>query len=89
MTRKESGRKAESHLKRAYYDSCDILIDCLLQRIADYSREYVGYTGIVAALVPDFNQHNLEARTAQAAHRRAKSCPPERSLARLREVLPA
>ena len=74
----EEIRKAESHLKRAYYDSCDILIDCLLQRIADYSREYVGYTGIVAALVPDFNQHSLEARAAQAAHRKAKSCPPEK-----------
>ena len=74
----EEIRKAESHLKRAYYDSCDILIDCLLQRIADYSREYIGYTGIVAALVPDFNQHNLEVRAAQAAHRAAKSCPSEK-----------
>ena len=74
----EETRKSVSHLKRAYYDSCDILIDCLLQRIADYSCEYVGYAGVVAVLVPDFNQHTIEVRAAQAAHRKAKSCPPEK-----------
>ena len=38
----EGADKAEGHLKRAYFDSCDIVIDCQLDIIATVHRRCLG-----------------------------------------------
>lgn len=46
--------KAEHHLQRAYYDSCDILVDCQLNKLAELELEFRGYVSSVAGLVDGF-----------------------------------
>ncbi len=68
----EECNKAVSHLKRAYFDSCDILLDCILARIRDYGLCYHGYASIVSQIVPDFQNGILATRDAQMAHRKVQ-----------------
>ena len=65
--------KAVGHLRRAYFDSCDILLDCLLERLHEYELCYHGYASIVSQIVPSFQEYNLAAREAQRAHRDAQA----------------
>ena len=60
--------KAENHLARAYYDSCDMLLDCLLNRIREYDEAYGAYPEILAATVPDYATHRQAIRNAHKIH---------------------
>jgi len=66
-------RKAISHLKRAYYDSCDVLIDCLLNQISGYDYEAHGFAGVLANIVPGFSESRLAVHAAREAHVKAQS----------------
>ena len=50
----EDRKKAENHLRRAYFDSCDIIVDCQLNRIAELESMFRGYVSTVAGLVENF-----------------------------------
>ena len=52
--------KVVGHLKRAYFDSSEVLLDGLLDRIAKYELYFRGYSGIVAAIVPGFKEAYLK-----------------------------
>jgi len=66
-------RKDVSHLKRAYYDSCDVLIDCLLNAISNFDSEAHGYASILANIVPHFAESRLAVHEARRAHLVAQS----------------
>ena len=66
-------QKTIGHLKRAYFDSCDILLNCLLQNIADHYDAFRGYASIVNQIVPDFQQHNLRMHEAIRVRERIAS----------------
>lgn len=63
--------KAIGHMKRAYFDSCDILMDVLLNRISVLDDEIRGYASIVATIVPGFNESRIAVHKAKEAHRTA------------------
>ncbi len=64
----EEMSKAENHLARAYYDSCDMLLDCLLDRIREYDEAYGDYPEILAATIPDYPLHRQAIRNAHKIH---------------------
>lgn len=64
--------KAIGHLKRAYFDSCDIVIDCQLNVIAAVQEKCVGYRRSVLEVAPDYAKWMDAARRAQNAHRVAQ-----------------
>lgn len=64
--------KAIGHLKRAYFDSCDIVIDCQLNVIAAVQEKCVGYRKSVLEVAPDYAKWMNAARRAQNAHRAAQ-----------------
>ena len=64
--------KAIGHLKRAYFDSCDIVIDCQLNVIAAVQEKCVGYRKSVLEVAPDYAKWMDAARRAQNAHRAAQ-----------------
>ena len=73
ITHMQNGTVAEEikvigHLKRAYFDSCDILIDGLLGKIASYESLFRGYSGIVSAIVPDFRESYVKVWEAKEKH---------------------
>jgi len=61
-------QKAVGHLKRAYFDSCDVLLDCLLDRIRCIDDEIRGFASILASIVPDFNKSRIAIHSARNAH---------------------
>lgn len=65
-------RKAEDHVARAYFDSCDILLDCLLDRAREYSERYDAYPEILNAAVKDYPSVLAAIRSAHAAHKRSQ-----------------
>ena len=69
--------KAIGHLKRAYFDSCDVLLDCLLDRVSSIDDEIRGFAGIVAAIVPDFNKFRMAVHSARNAHLSAQTISGE------------
>lgn len=69
----EESRKALSHMKRAYFDSCDILLDCLLNRVCMLDDEIRGYANIVAQVVPDFKKARIAIHAARDAHYSAQT----------------
>lgn len=69
----EESRKALSHMKRAYFDSCDILLDCLLNRVSMLDDEIRGYANIVAQTVPDFQKSRVAIHAARDAHYSAQT----------------
>jgi len=68
----EEADKAIGHLKRAYFDSCDIVIDCQLNVIAAVQEQCVGYRKSVLEVAPDYANWMDAARRAQNAHRAAQ-----------------
>lgn len=64
--------KAMGHLKRAYFDSCDIVIDCQLNVIAAVQGKCLGYRKAVLEVAPDYAKWMETARRAQKAHRAAQ-----------------
>jgi hypothetical protein len=65
--------KALSHLKRAYFDSCDILLDCLLNRISMLDDEIRGFANLVAQVVPNFRESRIAIHAARDAHYSAQT----------------
>ena len=65
-------QKSMGHWKRAYFDSCDIVVDCMLKRCADMNRRYYGYTDIVQSVVPRYCEYLAEMRDIQKRHLNAK-----------------
>lgn len=65
-------KKSMGHWKRAYFDSCDIVVDCILKRCADMNRRYYGYTDIVQSVVPRYCEYLAEMRDIQKRHLNAK-----------------
>lgn len=42
------------HLRRTYFDSCDIAIDCLLKTLCGINRKCLGYAETVRKVAPDY-----------------------------------
>lgn len=68
----EEANRAVGHLKRAYFDSCDIVIDCQLDVIAAVQEKCLGYRKSVLEVAPDFAKWMDVARRAQKVHREAQ-----------------
>jgi len=71
--RNEEHRKATSHLKRAYFDSCDILIDCLLSKIQGYTDDYDCYIDIAKSYIPEYSELRKLSRKAWHEHAEANN----------------
>ena len=69
----EEERKALGHLKRAYFDSCDVLLDSLLACVMRMESAYRGYFTQMAAVIPDFQTAAQCVDAAQQAHLEAQA----------------
>lgn len=69
----EDAQKAIGHLKRAYFDSCDIIIDCQLDTLCSIHKECLGYAEVVRKVVPDYPVWLEKIRDAQRLHRAAQT----------------
>ena len=65
----ENRSRAVSHLRRANYDSYDILIDCILARFKELHEEYRDYASIVKGYVRDYSDKIAVMRRAKDIHR--------------------
>ena len=65
----EDAQKAIGHLKRAYFDSCDIIIDCQLDTLCSIHEKCLGYADVVRKVVPDYPVWLEKIRDAQRLHR--------------------
>ena len=63
--------KAIGHIKRAYFDSCDILLDCQLKVLMETNRRYRGHADQVAKILPDYPKWIGTIRRAQELHGKA------------------
>ena len=61
---------AIGHLKRAYFDSCDIILDCQLKVLQETTLRYKGYAGQVVAVIPEYPKFMERIREAQSMHAR-------------------
>jgi len=68
----EELQKSMGHWKRAYFDSCDIVADCILKRCVDMNLQYYGYTDIVQSIVPRYSEYLEQMRDMQKRHLDAK-----------------
>lgn len=57
--------RAERHLRRSYFDSCDLLLDCLLDRVGVWRHGISGYESVVTGVFPQYGAVIDAARTAQ------------------------
>lgn len=64
----ENRVQAINHLKRAYFDSSDILVDCLLEKFEMLHSEYKDYATAVRNCVPDYAQKLATVRAAKKLH---------------------
>lgn len=60
-------KKAVSHVKRAYFDSCDILLTCNLSRAKEILDGCAGYRSLVAQIVPEYPSIRARILAAQTA----------------------
>ena len=65
--------KAVGHLKRAYFDSTDILLDCQLNIIRMFHQKCLGYSEQIQKIIPDYPNILEKVREAQKLHRSAQS----------------
>lgn len=68
----EDAHKAIGHLKRAYFDSCDIVLDCQLSTLCDIHEKLLGYAEVVRKVVPEYPAWLERIRDAQNLHRDAQ-----------------
>lgn len=59
------------HLKRAYFDSADILLNCLLEKFEDMHRVFRDYASIVRDYVKDYPDKLKNAKEAKRFHGKA------------------
>ena len=69
----EDAQKAIGHLKRAYFDSCDIIIDCQLDTLCAIHEKCLGYAEVVRKVVPDYHVWLEKVRDAQRLHREVQT----------------
>ena len=72
-SKSENLQKCESHLKRAYFDSCDIIIVCMLAKLAAFNSRYLKWADVVVKVVPDYPKYIDRCRLAQRKHLEAQS----------------
>ena len=68
----ENRTQAVRHFKRAYFDSSDILLDCLLEKLEDLHLGFRDYASIVQRYVKDYPDKMKLARAAKEFHRDAE-----------------
>ena len=68
----EELQKSMGHWKRAYFDSCDIVVDCILKRCVEMNLRYYGYTDVVQSIVPKYSEYLEQMRDMQKRHLDAK-----------------
>lgn len=69
----EDAQKAVSHLKRAYFDSCDIVLDCQLDALSLVHERCLGYAEAVVKVAPAYTSWLETMRNAQRLHREAQA----------------
>jgi hypothetical protein len=60
--------KALGHLKLAYFDSCDILLDCQLNLLRTFHQKCLGYSESVKKIIPEYPSLLETVRNAQKMH---------------------
>ena len=65
--KEEQMARAERHLRRSYFDSCDLLLDCLLDRVGAWRHGISGYESVVTGVFPQYAAVIDAARAAQKA----------------------
>jgi hypothetical protein len=78
--------KSLSHWRRAYYDSCDIVLNCQLEQLAQYNKYWKGYADIVQGLFSEYSGYLERIQSAQETHRNARSQNGERRKAAYEEL---
>jgi len=68
----ENREQAVCHLRRANYDSYDILVDCILARFKELHEEYRDYASIVKGYFKDYADKVSVMRRAKEIHRVSK-----------------
>ena len=68
----EEQTKALGHWRRAYYDSCDIVLNCQLERLSEYHCRWRGYTDVVKEVISEYTKHLSDIRSIQKIHEEAK-----------------
>ena len=68
----EEQAKALGHWRRAYYDSCDIVLNCQLERLSEYHHQWQGYTDVVKEIISEYPNHLVDIRRIQKIHEEAK-----------------
>lgn len=69
---KDNRTQAICHLKRAYFDSYDILLDSILFRFDELHDEYKNYASIVKGYVENYAEKVKIARLAKEIHAQAQ-----------------
>lgn len=70
-------QSAIGHIRRAYFDSCDILVVCLLDKIGDLLDTFASVPEVPAKLISGYSEKRALLRRAQKLHREFKSFTPQ------------
>lgn len=81
--------RAENHLARAYFDSCDILIDCLLDRARLYLERYSAYQSALCESVQDWPAVRKTIRDVHKLHAQSQGFVDEEKRERYAELAKA
>ena len=73
--------KAIGHLKRAYFDSSDILLTILLDALREIFEDVGGYVDVAVGLIPEFNSWSPVCAEAQRLQRESQGDRFSRALA--------
>lgn len=68
---KDNRTQAVCHLKRAYFDSADILLNCLLEKFENMHRVFRNYAPIVRDYIEDYPDKLKKAKEAKRFHGKA------------------
>lgn len=68
---KDNRTQAVCHLKRAYFDSADILLNCLLEKFENMHRVFKNYAPIVRDYIKDYPDKLKNAKEAKRFHGKA------------------
>lgn len=75
--REDQRKRAECHLRRAYFDSCDVRIDCLLDEARQKDLEFRDFAAVVNAVFPDYPAMREVFRRASKMHHEANALTSE------------
>lgn len=84
----EDASKAINHMKRAYFDSCDILIDCQLYAISQVCERCRGYAEVVCKVIPEYSSWRESLRKAARLHREAQAIHGDERIAACESLVP-